>query len=175
VITAIISWDHKYIPEIFTVTIYSITLYLFLRGILQKTNDRRIVIKTKKFNWIPMVIWVAMGIEKLIFKSHFHESLVFGFISESTSQGIGFILLGIASFQKNIIIDNDGIRISDWFTSLIKYSELTEIKLTHSNLSISNEDFSYHYKIFSVSDSLIELVNRKIEEKCTLPNKVYTP
>lgn len=161
-----IYWEHKFIPEILTCIAYCIPLYLFLRSVLQKTNDKRIVIKTKKFNWIPMIGWMILGTVKIVSKTHPYETLIFGSITESGSQGIGFILMGIASFPRNIIIDHDGIKINDWLTALIKYDDLTEIKLTHENLSVSNKSFSYYYKIFKASDSTIEQVNRKIEEKC---------
>ena len=96
-------------------------------------------------------------------------------MTESVSQGVGFILLGIASFQRNVIINDDGVKINYWFTSLIKYSDLTEIQLNKDHLLISDKQFSYKYKIFKLSENDIELITKKIEEKCTLPNKVYTP
>jgi len=170
VITAMIFSGYKYIPEVYTGTIYSVALYLILKGILQKTNDKRIVIKTKKFNWIFMIGWVALGILKMIYKIPVDSKLLFGFFSEPASQGIGFMLLGIALFQRNIIIDDSGIRINDVFTSLIKFSDLTAFNLTNMTLLISNKDFSYNFKIFMLTDDRIDLVNKKIAEKCTLPD-----
>lgn len=119
-----------------------------------------------------MIALVGLGVFKILSKNHFDATLIFGFLSESTAQGIGFILCGIASFPRNILIDDNGIKINDLFTSFIKYSDLTEVKLTNAELFISNKDFSYQYRIFKLSDDVVHHVKSKIEEKYTLPNIV---
>ena len=172
-IISLIFWDYKFVPEFFVSLMYTIAIFYFLNNLFQKTNNKRIVIKTKKFNWIPMIVWIALGVFGIVRKNHFDSKLIFGFLPESASQGIGFILMGIASFQRNIIVDSNGIRMNDWFKSLIKYNDLTEFNLTSNSLIVSDQSFSYRHKIFKLSADKIDLINKRIGEKCTLPNTAY--
>ena len=172
-IISLIFWDYKFVPEFFVSLMYTIAIFYFLNNLFQKTNNKRIVIKTKKFNWIPMIVWIALGVFGIVRKNHFDSKLIFRFLPESASQGIGFILMGIASFQRNIIVDSNGIRMNDWFKSLIKYNDLTEFNLTSNSLIVSDQSFSYRHKIFKLSADKIDLINKRIGEKCTLPNTAY--
>jgi hypothetical protein len=170
VVVLIVYWEYKFIPEIFTILIYSLTIAFFLSTLLEKTNNKKIVIRTKKFNWITMLLAISFGLIKIFDKNHSFSNLIFGLITESVSQGIGYILLGLASFQRNVIINDDGIKINLWFTSRIKYCDLKDIKLTNNHLTISDKLHSYSFWIFKLSDNEVDIINKKIKEKCTLPN-----
>lgn len=170
-VISFIFWDYKLVPEFFVILLYSMAVFHFLKVLFQKTNNKRIIVKTKKFNWIPMIIWIALGVFKIVHKNYFDSELIFGFLPESTSQGIGFILIGMASFQRNIIIDDNGIRINNWLTSMIKYNDLTEFNLTSSSLMICDKSLSYRYRIFKLSIDEISLINKKMEENVITPSR----
>jgi hypothetical protein len=100
----------------------------------------------------------------LLFWSSAINPLAFSVIPVKTIMGILLIALSILILPKNIIINKYGIYVNEMLTQKIDYIELDGFVLSENTVTVSNKDFSYHYKIYPLTSDEIYLINTRINE-----------
>jgi hypothetical protein len=164
-------WNYKYKSEIFIFTISAISIFQIVKSFLQKSNNKKIVIKTKEVDWIIVMFFCGIGLFKMLVKNDSDIGFLFGIIPKSIAEGSVLFLLAIATYQRNIIINDKGFRLFDWRTTdEIKFEDINNFKLTNDTIDIKVNNTIYSYRIFKLSNDTIDNINKIINTKCKMTN-----
>lgn len=151
--------------EILIIAVYSFLIgsFVFSR-FRKKITVNCIRIRLKKLNWIRLIVWSILGSLTILQRyryPNFGDEL-FGFIHERTAMGIGFIILGLVSLSRSIILDKKGIKLNDWLNSRIKYSEIYDFNTQPNLINFQTEKDKFIFKIKKLNETELTEINGRI-------------